>query len=297
VVAGPITGAATSLTPATWPGDAEPDALALPVAVAAWFLFATERIERFDHGFERASAGALFQGITLPRRNWIDFRVGNDGDVAFVFSGLNRTEQPLTLWENEFFNRSVGPVYDLRRPSMGELPETRLRERRDGVLLAHGRPVRHEYVLTEERVPLAGEPVAGDPGRGMVVLRQDGPLRIAARTTGLYPGDTWSGRRVTYTRLRCAGGSIEVQLQSDPSLFRSPQRVVARSGGVVRAVSVPPDDSTTTLAVPLVRRGRDCRATFVVGRTAIPALVARGSSDTRRLGVHFLAFRYVPPGA
>ena len=124
--------------------------------------FATERIERFDHGFPKASIGALYQGITATPRDWVDAAVGRNADVAFVFSGQDKTHHPDTLWENEFYNRSIGPVYDLRQPSMGGLPETKVTERADGVLLADGKPVRHRYVLSEESVPLAGAVVARD---------------------------------------------------------------------------------------------------------------------------------------
>src|SRR5262249_40909936 len=64
-------------------------ALVLPAIVLAWFVFATERLERFDHGFPKASVGALFQGITAPKRDWIDRAVGRNADVAFVYSGRN----------------------------------------------------------------------------------------------------------------------------------------------------------------------------------------------------------------
>ena len=131
-------------------------ALLLPAVVLLWFAFATERIERFDHGFPKASIGALYEGITTTPRDWVDAAVGRNADVAFVFSGRDKTHHPDTLWENEFYNRSIGPVYDLRQPSMGGLPETRVTERADGVLLADGKPIRHRYVLSEESVPLAG---------------------------------------------------------------------------------------------------------------------------------------------
>ena len=62
-------------------------ALVLPAVVLAWFAFATERIERFDHGFPKASVGALYQGITAPRRDWVDAAAGRNANVAFVYSG------------------------------------------------------------------------------------------------------------------------------------------------------------------------------------------------------------------
>jgi glycosyltransferase involved in cell wall biosynthesis len=260
-------------------------ALVLPALVFVWFAFATERIERFDHGFPKASVGALFQGITNPDRDWVDAAVGRDADVAFVYSGKDPTQQPLTLWENEFFNRSIGPVYDLKQPSMGGLPETSVRERADGVLVAAGRPVRHAFVLSEEAVPLAGDVVARDERKGMALRRTDGLVRIGFRVSGLYPDDTWSGKRVTYTRLRCTGGSVTAQFTSDANLFSQPQ-TIASSG---RSVTFDPAD-TATLTVPLRPRDGICRTTFTVTPTAIP-----GSADLRVLGAHFLSFQYAAP--
>jgi hypothetical protein len=260
-------------------------AFVLPALVLIWFAFATERIERFDHGFPKASVGALFQGITTPRRDWVDAAVGRDADVAFVFSGKDPTQQPLTLWENEFFNRSVGPVYDLKQPSMGGLPEKPVQERADGVLLADGRPVRHRFVLSEEALPLAGEVIARDERRGMALRRTDGLVRIGYRVAGLYPDDTWSGKRMTYTRLRCTGGSVTAQFTSDANLFSRPQTV--SSGG--RRVSFDPAE-TASLTVPLHPRNGVCRASFTVTPTAVP-----GGADLRVLGAHFLGFLYTAP--
>jgi len=260
-------------------------ALVLPAVVLVWFAFATERIERFDHGFPKASVGALYQGITAPRRDWVDAAVGRNADVAFVFPGTDPTHHPDTLWENEFYNRSIGPVYDLRQPSMGGLPETRVTQRTDGVLLADGQPVRHPYVLSEEAVPLAGAVVARDVGKGMVLRRTDGLVRIGFRVQGLYPNDTWSGQRVMYTRLRCTGGDVAAQLRRDPNLIARPQTVRAEGRSVTFRAN---DDATLT--VPLRPRNGVCRAVFTVTPTAVP-----GPADPRVLGVHFLAFRYAAP--
>jgi hypothetical protein len=260
-------------------------ALVLPAVVLLWFAFATERIERFDHGFPKASIGALYQGITAPRRDWVDAVVGRNADVAFVFSGRDATHHPDTLWENEFFNRSIGPVYDLRRPSMGGLPETRVTERADGVLLARGLPVHHAYVLSEESVPLAGAVIARDELKGMALRRTDGLLRIGYRVSGLYPNDTWSGARVTYTRLRCSGGTVTAQLMRDPNLISQSQTVQAAGRSVTLF-----GDEDATLSAPLRPSGGVCRAVFTVTPTAVP-----GPADPRVLGVHFLGFRYAAP--
>jgi hypothetical protein len=87
---------------------------------------------------------------------------------------------------------------------------------------------------------------------------------------------------------------VFVDLQSDPHLFHRSQIVVARSSGhIVRAI-VDPRAKPATLEVPLARGpGGVCRVRFAVTPTAVPARIQRGSKDTRVLGVHFLAFRYV----
>jgi glycosyltransferase involved in cell wall biosynthesis len=259
-------------------------ALVLPAVVLAWFVFATERIEFFEHGFPKASVGALFQGVTHPQRDWVDDAVGRDADVAFVYSGSRPTEQPLPLWLNEFYSRSVGAVYDLRQRSMGDLPETQVTEREDGVLLAEGRPVRHPYVLSEEAVPLAGTVVARDERRGMALRRTDGFVRIGHRVAGLYPNDTWSGERVTYTRLRCPGGSVTALLERDPNLIGRAQTVRANGRSVTFA------SNRARLTVPLRAQNGVCRAVFTVTPTAVP-----GPGDPRVLGVHFLRFNYTAP--
>jgi hypothetical protein len=265
-------------------------ALVLPALVFVWFAFATERIERFDHGFPKASVGALYQGITASRRDWVDAAVGRDADVAFLYSGRNPTEQPLTLWENEFYNRSIGPVYDLRQQSMGGLPETRVHQRADGVLLTPaGRPVQTRYVLSDDSVPLAGAIIGRDELRGMLLRRTDGTLAIASHVSGVFP-DGWSGRRATYTRLRCQGGALTAVVASDVKLFEQPQTVTAAG----RSVTFAPED-VGRLTVPLQPRDGVCRVTFTVSPTAVPALVQPGSVDARVLGARFIQFAYRAP--
>jgi hypothetical protein len=264
-------------------------ALVLPALVLLWFAFATERIERFDHGFPKASVGALYQGITASSRDWIDQTVGSDADVAFLYSGADPTQQPLTLWENEFYNRSVGRVYDLRQQSMGDLPETKVDERADGVLVGpDGEPVRSRYVLSDDTIPLAGELIGRDDVRGMLLRRTNGVLAVASRLSGMFP-DGWSRPSVTYTRLRCRGGSVTAVVASDAKLFTRPQTV--RAAG--RSVTFSPGE-VGRVTVPLRPRGDVCRVTFTVSPTAIPA-VANGAADGRRLGARFAEFEYRAP--
>ena len=158
-----------------------------------------------------------------------------------------------------------------------------------------GEVVRASYVLTDATVDIGGRMVAQDARKGIVLSRIGGPLRQVARVEGLYPQDTWSGPTVTYTRLGCRGGSVVVSLQSDPSLFTKPTRVVASvRGRKVGRVTVAPT-AMRLLTVPLQPLGSTCTATFRVSPTLTPAVVTKGQNpDTRRLGIHFTRFTYRP---
>jgi hypothetical protein len=257
-----------------------PLALVLPAIVLAYYAVTLPPIENGRHGVRQASLGALFQGITTGKRDWIDATVGRSASVAYIRSGRADAQ---TLWQNEFFNRSVGPVYELASPLGGGLPATEATvDRRDGVILANGRPVHVRYALTDASVPLAGEIRAWDRPKQMFLYRTDSPLRETQLVDGLYP-DTWSGRHVIFTRFRCSGGRVTALVETDAHLLRRAQ--VVSSGGV--RVRVPPGASRT-ITVPLQPRpGARCTARFTVTPTKVP-----GKGDLRRLGMHFLGFRY-----
>ncbi len=265
-------------------------ALVLPALVLAYFAVSQKPIE--DKHLN-ASVGALFAGITDPERDWVDRAVGRNARVAVLWSGNTDSR---VIWENEFFNRSLGRVYELGAPLGGGLPAQHVEiDVRSGVLSADGRPISTRYLLTDRSVGIVGRPVASDPPRAMVVYRIDGPLRQTWSVTGLYPDDTWSGPTVTYRRVGCTGGSLTVLLRGDPSLFTRPQTVVARSGErVVGSILLPPAEPRR-LRVPLTASGGTCEVVFTVTPTAVPAVVTKGANtDTRLLGVHFNAFRFEP---
>jgi hypothetical protein len=263
--------AAFLLVPRRW-------ALALPAAVLVWFALTLAAVETNPHGGAHAvSLQALFGGTTrLSTPDWIDRQVGRDADVAFLWSGDENRKS--SLWTNEFFNRSIGPVIDLGPPAPGGLPSRPARiDDRTGMLVGARRA---DYVLTDESVHLAGQRIGGDPGRQLVLYRVTGPLRIAWKTTGIYP-DSWSGPDATYTRYACDGGSVRVQLVRDESLFPQPQLVHAN--GLSFVVS----GAQRWITVPLSVEDGRCRADFDVAPTKVP-----GPQDERRLGIHFASFVY-----
>ena len=111
--------------------------------------------------------------------------------------------------------------------------------------LADGSAVRPGYLLTDGSVEPDAIPVAHDPALGMTVWKVNGPLVLAkTHVTGIYPNDTWSGPRVTWSREHCRGGSLTVSLSGDAQLLPDGNTVSTPAGASVRVVpnkaAVPP---------------------------------------------------------
>lgn len=271
-------------------------ALALPLVVLGAWILAIRPIWFGTHGFERFSRGALFQGIREADRDWVDRSLAPGERAAFLWTG--RTDR-LTVNQNEFFNRAVGPVYYVTAPTPGGLPETPVTIDPDtgAVTLPGGEPVRDRFLLADSSFEPDGDALARDRGWGITLWRVRTPLVSAVRVDGLYPNDTWSGEEVAYLRRRCTSGRLSVSLSSDPSLFLEPQTVTARSNGrIVGRVRVGPEGQAV-LTVPVApRAGTDeCRVVFTVFPTAVPSEVTGGESpDDRELGAHFNRFVYRP---
>lgn len=266
--------------------------LVAPALVLLYFAAAHHAVgQRIEH----ASAGALFAGIRVERE-WIDDALPDGAVAAALWSGGTAVH---AIWENEFFNRAVGPVYYLGAPLPGNLPETPVAvDPETGELRgADGRVVEAEYALVDGSMDLEGEPIARDPLVGLTLYRVSGPLVNAAQVAGLYPDFAWSGPEVTYTRRGCAGGRLVVGLTSDPVLFDRQQTVSAFVGNrEVARVRVQPTTVGRLLTVPLSGVAGECQVRFTIAPTAVPDDVI-GNGDTRELGVHFASFRYEPPGS
>lgn len=271
-------------------------ALALPLLVLGLWILAIRPIWWGTHGFERFSRGALFQGIRTVDRDWVDQALPSGARAAFLWTG--RTDR-LTVNQNEFFNRRVGPVYYVTGPTPGGLPEApvRIDPRTGEVTFSDGEPVRDRFLLADSSFEPDGVALATDEGWGITLWRVRAPLVSAVRVDGLYPNDTWSRKTVTYTRRRCLPGTLTVMLSSDPSLFVEPQTVVARSNGrVVGRIKVGPY-GRVHLRVPMAPTPgtSECRIVYAVEPTAVPAEVTGGANpDPRVLGAHFDRFFYEP---
>jgi hypothetical protein len=250
--------------------------VALPVFVLVYFVAAQRPIENRT---TLVSRDALAQAIRSVPTDWIDQRVPNTAQVAAIWTGKTDIH---AIWENEFFNRQVGDVYDVGEPQPGGLVSKPVRVAIDGsVTDDRGRPLRARYVLADGTFDVNGVRLASDRLLGLNLWQVRGPVRALTRVTGLYANDTWSGRVVTYRRRGCDGGAVRVTLLGDPSVFKRAQTV--RASGVTRTI-VP--GFRTPMTVPLV----GCRARFTVTPTTVP-----GGHEERRLGIHFVSFEYLPP--
>ena len=268
-------------------------ALVLPLLVVAYLAAVQQPVQSSVHGFERASVGALFQGQTTGVRDWVDRKVGRTADVAVLWSG---NKDALTVWENEFFNRSLGTVYFTGSGLPGGLPETRVTaDERTGLLLdPAGKEIRHRFVLTDTAAELRGKVVARDVKKGMVLIRLDGPLRRTSNVTGVDP-DSWSRRQVTYTRLACTGGFVTAQVRNDPALRETPVTVVASVNGRTVGRVVVGIEHPGAVRAPLVPQGGVCVVTYDVSPVTVPTVSTNGANpDPRELGAHFDRFDYTP---
>jgi hypothetical protein len=260
--------------------------IALPAVVLLAFVLANGPVHRRT---EFASTQALLGGIQA-KRDWIDRAVGTKPEVAALWSGR---APYVTLWDNEFFNRSVGSVYNFNGPPDG-LPQETVVLQPSGAVTYADRPIRAKYVLADPSMIVAGRPVARDEGLGMTVYRVDGPIKVSAELVGLFP-DLWSGATVSYVQHGCTGGTVTVRLTSDPLSHPFPQTITATVGEKVYTKVVRPRHFNVPFVVPVVPdKDHICGVTYGVSPTAIPGATIK-NGDTRALGIRFVRVVYRPP--
>ena len=264
----------------------------LPALVAGGFLLTWLPVELWTHSFPRLASSAYAQGVGKPQKSWIDRAVGRDAHVGVVFAGGNT----LAVLENEYWNRSIDRVYGLGARLPGDMPEIQT-----GVDAATGnlRGVTEPYVLAPASVQLVGRIVARDPAKQLVLYRVTAPARITTRVAGLYPTtpgvEAWSGAHVSWTRTSCRPGTLAVKVSGDARLFAGTTSTMTISGTTAtRTVHVVPTAVDEPIVVQLTPAGTTCRVDFAVSPTRVPARYEHGTTDTRRLGLHFTPFVYTP---
>jgi hypothetical protein len=140
--------------------------------------------------------------------SWIDRILGPDGNAVFLFTPQLDAQ---SLWQTEFWNRSVRRVIALGDDEPGGLPRVPVRLDRDTGELA-GAVGGSRYVVAPRGFVVAGAPVAR---QGFWRLyRSSAPLRLTSVLAGVDP-DGWMGSKAVYTAFRGPGRApryVEIHL-------------------------------------------------------------------------------------
>ena len=150
---------------------------------------------------------------TLGSASWIDERIGSGGNASFLLGTTNDPwPETLGLWQNEFWNRSLGVVYNLGAPEPA-IPETPVQlSPTTGIISSKttGRAIRSRYVVTSLNYGIDGRLIGARPPFALYVT--NGPLRVAEARSGIY-GDGWAGADAAYSRFATAApGRLAVSL-------------------------------------------------------------------------------------
>ena len=294
-------GIAAALMFALWPRHAFPR-LVFSSAVAAFLVLSSYPVVTMLHNYSQAlkdNAG------TLGSPSWIDQRLGRNSDVSFLIGTTSDTwPETLGLWQNEFWNRSVGSVYNLSTPEPAGGPETPVQvSPTNGLILSKvtGKPVQAPFVVSNFALGLSGRFIGARPP--FALYRTERPLRVAEARSGIY-GDGWAGADASYTRyVPSKGGRVTVSLSR--ALWRGPDvpgharvQVIPLSGpraGQALLTRRWTLHSGGGHAFTLPAPDRPFVVTVHVAPTFSPSQF--GQADTRQLGalVRFTYHRLPPP--
>ena len=220
-------------------------AFVLPVLVAGYFVMTTTFVlgEVVDHS-------RVLRGTIPGTATWIDDRVGRDADVAYLYgSEVDSFGEATQLWQLEFWNRSLGGIYNLSGAMPAKLPEQASYVDQAGRLVGGVDIVRAPYAVAPRPLVLAETPLQ-EVGDNML-YRVRGPVDVESRVVGVS-GDGWMGSEASYQRFLTPGGrpgSLDVELARGSPPTVAPGRVVVEVGPLVRAA-----DGSMDLASVTARR-------------------------------------------
>jgi hypothetical protein len=190
-------GVAAAVAFVLWPRKGVPEVV-FPASVAAFLVLASYPIVGTLRDYSRnlRDSAGLHESPS-----WIDGRLGTDGNASFLLGTTSETwPETLSLWQQELWNRSVGPVYNLSTPEPAGGPETPVGVApQTGLIVSKltGQAVRAPYVVSNLSFGLVGRLIAAHPP--FALYRTSGPLRVAEARSGIY-GDGWAGADAAYTR-------------------------------------------------------------------------------------------------
>ena len=181
-----------------WPRRAGAQVV-LPAAVAAFLVLSSYPVVGALRDYSRnlkTTAGLQ------EHASWLDARLGSGSPRASFLLGTTRDIWPetLSLWQQEFWNRSLGPVYNLSTPEPAGGPEMPVGlAPQTGLIVSKltGQAVRAPYVVSSLSFGIDGRLVAARPP--FALYRTNGPVRVRETRSGIY-GDGWMGADAAYTR-------------------------------------------------------------------------------------------------
>jgi hypothetical protein len=256
--------------------------LVVPTAVAGFLAVSSVSAA---HHMSLASRAERATSEAGSRIAWIDAAVGTGANVGFL---LTPEVDPRALWQLEFWNRALGPVYILGKGEPGGLPHTSVTiDPLDGDVDGSGtRPV-PSYFVAPRTYAIAGHVVARQAY--WVLYRTRAPVRLASRVEGVAP-DGWIGRRASDTVYRASRtSSSRMTLRVSRSSWGGPDRpssvlIEARAlqTGRLLAKRAWVVHSLGTKTFHLGRLPEPYRVSVSVPRTFSPADF--GLADQRQLG-------------
>jgi hypothetical protein len=165
--------------------------VALPAAVGLFLLLSSYSVFGSIRDHSRATLG-----LTSPSNpSWIDRRIGPGAKAAFIFgTSPDPLGEAQVMWQTEFWNRSVGPVYTLGPADPAFPTDQATFDALTGRIAPQSREVsrstRVRYAIAPTTMQLGGRLLAHE-GR-LALYRVDSPLQLATVAGGIYP-DSWMG--------------------------------------------------------------------------------------------------------
>jgi hypothetical protein len=266
--------------------------LVVPTALAGFLAVSSVSAARDMSRASRAERATSKAGSRLA---WIDAAVGSGAKVGFL---LTPEVDPRALWQLEFWNRSLGPVYILGPGEPGGLPHVSVTiDPVNGRVGGGGARPLPAYLVVPRTYSAAGNVVAR---QGYWVLDSiHAPLRLISRVQGVAP-DGWIGRRASDTVYRSSQASTSAMTLNVSRAswggkdLPSPVLIEARSLGTGRLLAKRTwvVHSLATKTFHLGRLPVPYRVTVRVPRTFSPADF--GLADQRQLGAQ-VAFELGQP--
>ena len=211
--------------------------VALPAGVA--FFLVVFSVSVFDSIRDHAQATL---GLTSPADpSWIDEEIGPRSKAVFLYGA---TPEPFgeaqIMWQTEFWNRSVGPVYTLGPPDPGLTARPAAFNTVTGrIKPGEGSPTPLRHAIVPTTLHLAGRLIEQ---RGRLALyRIDPPMRLATHLWGVFP-DSWMGgfAAFNYYATPARPGRLEVRVSREGWARPSPPgRVTIKIGPLADAGGVP----------------------------------------------------------